>query len=186
MKKMWKVLIAVICAIVILVVIFVVVTGMKKKTTSETKRTDSGRIDRGEGRLSEYSYSVGGGMEGGGSRITVKAYDETRAVVSRESQEWHGAKPVVDEYLVDISILDDIEAVFDKYDMKKWHQKTFTDMFVSDGESYSYSFRFEGRNSVYFSSQIYPPEYSEKLAEFSEIIKKYEENREKIPLFSGR
>lgn len=181
MKKMWKVLIAVICAIVILLAILVAVTVLKNKRTSETDR-----LNRGEGRLSEYSYSVGGGMEGGGSRITVKVYDETRAVVSRESQEWHGAKPEVDEYLVDISILDDIEAVFDKYNMKKWHKKTFTDMFVSDGESYSYSFRFEGRNSVYFSSQIYPPEYSEKLREFDEIIKKYEANKEKIPLFSGR
>ncbi len=57
--------------------------------------------------------------------------------------------------------------------MQNWHRKNFSDLFVADGESTSYSFTFEDGTEVSFSSQIYPEFYSRKLSEIKEIIEQY-------------
>lgn len=54
--------------------------------------------------------------------------------------------------------------------MQNWNNKKFSVMFVVDGASYSYSFKFEDNTSVSFSSQVYPVSYSEKLSEINKMI----------------
>lgn len=126
-------------------------------------------------KLTGFRYSSGGGMAGGGSVTTIGVYDETRAVVTFTEQEWHNSKPVIKKYLTDIKILSEIEEVFRENNMQKWDNKKFTDVFVCDGPNYSYGFTFDNRESINFSSQLYPEPYSEKLKEISDVI---DNNRE--------
>ena len=122
-------------------------------------------------KLNEYCFSTGGGMTGGYHVERVKRNGEN-AVISIEEASFHNEAPVKSEYPADVSILDEIEAVVRKYRMNFWHRKKFTNMFVADGASKSYSFEFD-KKSISFSSQIYPPRYRKKLKELNEIVNKY-------------
>lgn len=139
------------------------------------------KIDVKNAKLTAYHYNSGGGMSGGGNSVSVKAFDDTHALVSYSSQSWHGVNPTVNEYLADIKILEDIEAVFRKNGMEEWNDKKFTDMFVCDGPSYGYQFDFNNYATVRFSSQIYPEPYSGKLKELEEAISKNDNSFEKMP-----
>lgn len=129
--------------------------------------------------LTEYHYSSGGGMTGGYFSETVEKYDDDFALITTEKAEWHSDEPALKKYLVDARILSDLESVVRKNHMNFWHRKTFTNMFVADGESYSYSFQFS-ENSIDFSSQIYPAKYREKLKKLDEIIKNYLKNSKEL------
>lgn len=131
-------------------------------------------------KLNRYSESSGGGMNGGHTQLIIERYDDTRALYSYESSGWYFQDPTVKEYFVDVKILDDIHEAFVAGRMNTWHNKKFTDEFVDDGETYSYSFGFD-RDTVSFSSQIYPEKYSSKLKKLDEAIKPYTENMEAIP-----
>lgn len=186
MKKMTKLSVAVVCVVVV-VAGLVVVGYVLGRNNSIRESAESVKKERGDGRLSQFYYSSGGGMNGAHHCTTVSVYDDTRAIITIESREWHNEKMKVEELLVDIKILDELEAVFNKYGMKEWHQKTFTDMFEDDGESFSYFFEFDNFDFVSFSSQIYPEEYRTKLEELENIVKKYEETGEKASgLFKRR
>lgn len=121
--------------------------------------------------LNTYSYNCGGGMTGGYDRKTVKRC-EGYALITLESAEWHSQEPIVAKYKTDVKVLDELEAVVRKHRMNFWNRKKFTDMFVSDGENYSYNFSFD-KADISFSSQIYPLQYREKLNELKSIIEKY-------------
>ena len=120
--------------------------------------------------LNKYQYSSGGGMDGGFHVESVTRYDSGHAIVMIKQAQWYYQDPVVEEYLVDDAILDEIETVVRKYRMNRWDNKKFTNMFVCDGASYSYSFSFD-ESYIHFSSQIYPVKYSKKLRQIDEIIK---------------
>lgn len=123
-------------------------------------------------KLNEYYYSVGGGMTGGYYRKKIKR-NGTNAIISTEEASFHNEEPVKSESIVEAAVLDEIEAVVRKYRMNFWNRKKFTNMFISDGESESFSFCFD-ENSISFSSQIYPQKYGDKLKEIKEIVNKYE------------
>lgn len=129
--------------------------------------------------LQSYRYSCGGGMDGGYESQSVKL-DGDRALITVESAQWHSQDPTVTEYLTDPAVLEELEAVVRKHHMNFWHNKTFTNMFVYDGESESYSFSFD-ENSFFFSSQIYPQRYRSKLAELDRVLEKYIEAGERLP-----
>ena len=131
--------------------------------------------------LTNYNYHSGGDMCGSHHSETVMPFNETHARISISHANWHFEDPKADEYLVDIEIMKKLEDVFRKYSMEKWNNKKFTDMFVCDGASYGYSFRFGDRSCIGFSSQIYPKKYSEKLQEFHDIVNAYIEKGEKLP-----
>lgn len=137
-------------------------------------------IRRPKGELTGYRYSSGGGMNGGHYQETVRELNAEQAIVTIESMDWWGAVPDAAEYLVDRSILTDLQAVYDKYHMHRWHNKTFTRMFVYDGESYSYQFDF-AEDSTWFSSQIYPRRYWKKLDQLDEVIQRYLTDAERLP-----
>lgn len=131
-------------------------------------------------KLTGYQYSSGGDMSGRSYSESVCEYDENSALVTIMQRNWHGDDGTVKEYRVDKEILDELKAVFVKYHMKNWRNKKFTNMFVADGASYSYSFDFE-TDSVSFSSQIYPEKYSVKLKNLDEVVDKYLKNAELLP-----
>lgn len=124
-------------------------------------------------KLNEYQYYTGGGMTGGYYREVIKRCGDT-AVISIERADFHNEDPIMSEYVVNVSLLDEIEKIVVKHRMNHWNNKKFTNMFVSDGESKGYSFTFE-ESSIRFSSQIYPPIISEKLQEIDVVIKKYKD-----------
>lgn len=130
--------------------------------------------------LNEYHYGSGGGMNGGYDSETVKRYDDTHALIKIERAAWHHQDPEVKEYLVDVSVLDELEGVVRKYRMNFWNRKEFSKIFICDGETKGYSFRFD-ENDFGFSSQLYPAKYRDKLREFDGIIEKYLQNAAALP-----
>ena len=124
--------------------------------------------------LISYVYSSGGGMNGGGNSTEISIIDG-EVILTYSDTEWWYEDDDITEYKLDKAVLTDIESVFRKYKMQNWNDKKFTDMFVADGPSYSYSFKFEDSTRVSFSSQVYPVSYSEKLAEIDKVIEKYKE-----------
>lgn len=144
-----------------------------------TKRKFENYVNIRGQHLNSYSYNIGGGMNGGYHSKTVKRYDN-QALITVESAEWYSQDPTVKEYLTDLAVLDELEAVVRKYKMNFWHGKQFTNMFVYDGESESYHFRFDDE-SISFSSQIYPMRYRKKLDKLDKIVDKYMEAGEKLP-----
>ena len=156
--------------ILIVLVVLVVVIGVCKMFGNTVNI-------RGQ-HLNEYSCSIGGGMTGGYRMETVKKYND-QALIRIESAEWHSQDPEVTEYLTDAAVLDELEEIARKHKMNTWNKKKFTDMFIADGESESYRFSFDDED-IYFSSQIYPKEYREKLAELDAVVKKYIEAGEKL------
>lgn len=129
--------------------------------------------------LNSYSYSEGGGMVGAYHSESVKRSGD-RALITIESARWHSQDPTVEEYLTDAAVLDELEAVVRKYHMNFWHRKEFTNVFVADGDSKGYHFDFD-EETVWFSSQIYPARYRNKLAELDRVLDQYIAAGEKLP-----
>lgn len=125
-----------------------------------------------DNKLISYRYSSGGGMEGSGRSEEIRIVSDEVYLICYAHDMWYEDDRVV-EYKMDGEVLEEIEKIFRKYRMNRWNNKKFTHMFVNDGNSYSYSFGFEGYNSVSFSSQIYPEPYSSKLKEISDVVEKY-------------
>ena len=122
--------------------------------------------------LISYVHSSGGGMNGGGNSTEISIVDD-EVILTYSNAEWWYNDDDITEYKLDKAVLSDIESVFRKYKMQNWNHKKFTDMFVADGPSVSYSFRFEDGTGVSFSSQIYPVSYGRKLAEIDNVIEQY-------------
>lgn len=124
--------------------------------------------------LISYVYSSGGGMSGGGNSTEINIIND-EVILTYSDKKWWYDDYDVSEYKLDKAVLDDIKDVFTKYKMQKWNDRKFTDMFVADGPSYSYSFKFADGSGVSFSSQIYPKSYGDKLAEIYKVIEQYRE-----------
>lgn len=123
-------------------------------------------------QLISYSFFSGGGMTGGGSSTSIALIDG-EVILTDSRTGWWYEDAAITEYKLDQAVLAEIEHVFRKYHMQRWHQKKFSDLFVADGESYSYSFTFDDGTNVFFSSQVYPAFYSRKLSEIREVIETY-------------
>ncbi len=108
----------------------------------------------------------------GGYYCEMVKRDGDKAVIRTEKTDFHNEEPVKREYIVDAAILEELEAVIRKHRMNYWNRKKFTNMFISDGESKSFSFEFDN-NSIRFSSQIYPAKYGDKLEELKKIVHAY-------------
>ncbi len=130
--------------------------------------------------LNSYEEASGGGMNGGHKALSIERFDDKYALYTVEESTWYNEDPKVNEYLIDVKVLDDIQTIFTKYKMNFWNRKKFTNMFVTDGASYSYNFIFESK-SVYFSSQIYPLRYRNKLEKIDEAIAAYTSDMKLLP-----
>ena len=153
----------------------------KKNAQSGNDRNSAAKSEYAGNTLVKYEYHYGGNMNGNSHRETVEAVDDAHARISIEHAEWYCEDPKVDEYLVDISIMEELKEVFCRYCMEQWHNKEFTDEFVCDGETYGYDFKFEGKPEIWFSSMVFPREYSEKLSGLHEVFKRYLAEGERLP-----
>ncbi|MBR7020541.1 MAG: hypothetical protein IKI15_05755 [Lachnospiraceae bacterium] len=134
--------------------------------------TEAGRSEYADKPLLKYEYHYGGNENGNSHSETVEAVDDAHARVSIEHADWHSEDPKVEEYLVDIGIMEALREIFCRYRMEEWHKREFSEEFVCDGETYGYHFTFEG-SEIWFSSMVFPREYGEKLDELHEVFAKY-------------
>ena len=125
-------------------------------------------------KLVSYVSSSGGGMTGGHDSTRINIVDG-EVILTYSNAKWWYEDANITEYKLDKAVLTDIESVFRKYKMQNWNNKKFSNEFVHDGPSHSYSFRFDDDTSVSFSSQIYPVSYRDKLSEIDKVIEQYEE-----------
>ena len=131
-------------------------------------------------KLIVYEESSGGDMRGSSHYFTVRKYDNERALVTRSDAECHNMDPTVREYFADVKVLEDIKHLVKKYHMYAWEGKKFTNLFIADGASYSYCFRF-AKKSVRFSSQHYSAGYSKKLKAITNVIDGYMKSAKALP-----
>lgn len=131
-------------------------------------------------KLVKYSYSRGGDMIGSRRSEEIKLLGDGTALFSVSSADWYAQDDTVSEYIIDAAVLDELAEVFRDNHMNRWENKKITDIFVADGASESYSFRF-GDTSIGFSSQYYPEKYAKPLKKMDDIIRKYSEGKEKLP-----
>lgn len=130
--------------------------------------------------MDRYEYSKGGDMVGSRYSEIIRRYDDTHAILSISSSSWYDEDPSVSEYLLDAEILQEIESVFRKYRMHWWAHRRISRIFIADGASHSYSFRF-GETSIGFSSQHYPAYYRKRLQKIDGAIEKYKTGQDKLP-----
>lgn len=145
-----------------------------------SKTTDTDKKDEKAQPITSFTYSSGGGMSGGGESLKIYTKDDT-TYMSIASTEWWYEDDEVTEYIVDREVLDEIEDIFKKNGMKSWHNKEFTNMFVADGPSYSYSFQFGRVDTIHFSSQIYPEKYRKKLDPIHDVINEARKTAKLLP-----
>ena len=98
--------------------------------------------------MTKFEYSVGGGMRGESSTLTVSVADENSCLITETHKEYYAARKVVHEYR--------------ENKMQKWSEKDLRGIFVADGASESYRFSFTDTD-VYFSSQYYPKSNSKQF-----------------------
>lgn len=120
-------------------------------------------------KLISYKCSRSGDMTGGHDSTEVYIDGDETYIRHSSSECWNEDAAVV-RYKADKAVLKEIEAVFRKYKMNRWHGKKFTRIFVADGASTSYDFRFDDGKNVRFSSQLYPDIYRNKLKRIDEVI----------------
>ena len=133
--------------------------------------TDSKVTDK---KLVSYQNSSGGDMNGGRHSTLISIVDG-EVILTDSGKSWWYEDEKIAEYRLDPAVLSEIERIFRKYNMQTWDHKKFTDMFVADGASYSYTFGFENNSWISFSSQIYPTPYARKLSEIIQVVEDYRE-----------
>lgn len=140
---------------------------------------DPVHLKKGE-TLERYSYTSGGGMDGGWYKEEITLTRDGEALLTVSDSDWWGQDPVVQEYQISADALKEIEAICRKYKMQKWNDREFTRELIMDGGYYGYHFNFTESN-VDFSSQIYPMRYRRKLEKLDEIVDRYREKGELLP-----
>lgn len=123
-------------------------------------------------KLISYKYSSGGGMNGGGESTQISIVDG-EVILTYSYRLWSNDDETVTEYKLDNEVLTDIERLFRKYNMSKWHRKKFSNIFILDAPSCCFSFKFDDNTRISFSSQVYPMFYRRKLLEIDKVIEQY-------------
>lgn len=121
--------------------------------------------------LQSYCYSSGGDMLGRHHSTKVSRKDGV-LLVSISDAGAHWMDNTTKEYLVEDRLLSELEAVFRKHKMQRWHEKRLSDVFVADGATYSYSFNFD-EDRIRFSSQFFPRDYGARLKELHQLVEDY-------------
>lgn len=101
--------------------------------------------------LKSIYFSSGGDMRGSMHILSVKAVDSTNALVCYEDASWHNEAVSVKEYLVPVSVLDDIKTIFNNNKLYRCENAPKSPFVILDGATHSYYFYFD-KKSVRFSS----------------------------------
>lgn len=130
--------------------------------------------------LTRFTYGTAGDMRGSTYSEDITPYDDTRALLTVRSKEYYAADEIVERYLLDAAVLPELERVFRSRGMRLWQHRRIGRMFIADGASKSYSFRFGNGKVFSFSAQYYPGLYGLGVRALRSTVRKY--TKEKIPL----
>ena len=98
-----------------------------------------------------YSTYYGGDMNGSHHNIEIKKVDDERAYLMTSDASWHFMDSVICEYYVPVSVLKDVENVFDECGMYAYGDLPENPVFALDAGTSSYSFAYEDGDYVSFS-----------------------------------
>lgn len=103
--------------------------------------------------LKSFSFHSGGDMQGSFHAITVKAVDDKSAHVCLEDSRWHFEVQEVKEYIVPVSLLEDIKTIFNDNKLARCERAPRSKLQVLDGATSSYSFHFQEKHIGFSSTQ---------------------------------
>lgn len=120
--------------------------------------------------LKNIYFSSGGDMRGSYHGLTVKTLDNSSALVFFEDADWHNEAIAVKEYIVPVSVLEDIKTIFNKNKLARCEKAPMSKFVVMDGATSSYSFEFEDTRIRFSSSQNLSKENYDALREIRKFV----------------
>lgn len=139
---------------------------------------------RHHGRLTEYSYSYGGDMRGSYRALCIRKMDGGWALITASEKEWHYQDLNTTEYRVPVSVLEEMEALYDARRLYRFPFYPENKMVILDAGVGSYDISFDGnvRSDVRFSSRtLAPASMWAHLREFEAILADAMQNGERLP-----
>lgn len=137
---------------------------------------------RRHGRLVSYSYGYGGDMNGSHRSVRIKKLDGLTAFMTCSKAEWHYQDPAVEEYHIPISVLSDIEKVYDEYSMYRFERLPMSKFFACDAGTGSWCFEFDdGKSSRFSDNKEIPNKGYEGLRKIQKIIADYKSKADILP-----
>lgn len=144
------------------VLIYVYSVNNKKKKKSDAEKS----------MFRSVSYSVSGGMEGGGFDVTLSAFDEL--VLSVYDCPYHGAKEKRTKRSVALSVSEEIALILKKSELKAWSEAPESDTFALDAPTTSFSVWYRDGDSFNVSlERDIPPEAFDTINAVKELMLKY-------------
>ena len=96
----------------VILALFAVLIGVTVYQNSSLKeRIDNSKKVK-ESKMTKFEYSVGGGMRGESSTVTVSVADENSCLITETDKEYYAARKVVHEYRTEEDLLGEIEDIF--------------------------------------------------------------------------
>lgn len=120
--------------------------------------------------LRSVSFSSGGDMQGSFHGMSVNTVDDNTVLVCYEDAKWHHEIVAVKEYLVPISILEDIKVIFNNNKLARCEKAPKSKYVVLDGATKSYYFNFDKKFIKFSSTQELSRENYNALREISNCI----------------
>lgn len=123
------------------------------------------------GALNSYTWSFGGDMVGSYRYRRIEKVDEERAMVHCLQAAQHNQDPETAEYYVPISVLQEVERLYDQYKIYRFPFLPESHVKVLDAGSDSYSFSFaSGRDADFSDRKIISESGCSHLQEIDNVI----------------
>lgn len=107
--------------------------------------------------------------------------EERRVLVSFEDAAWHHHCIAVREYLVPVSLLEDIKTIFNDNKLARCEKASNSHLMVLDAATSSYSFDFEKRKISFSSTQDLPKGTYPALREIRQCVEKACAKGQRLP-----
>lgn len=131
--------------------------------------------------LKSVNFTSGGDMIGSFHGMSVNMVDNNSALVCYEDAKWHNETIAVREYLVPVSLLGDIKAIFNKNKLARCERAPKSPFQILDGATSSYSFGFEKKHIHFSSTQNISQGSYNALREISKCVAAACEKGERLP-----
>ena len=131
--------------------------------------------------LTSVSFHRGGDMQGSTHGLSIKAIDNNSALVCYEDAKWHFEAIDVKEYIVPITVLEDVKNIFNKNQLLRCEKAPKSKFRVLDGATSSYSFNFDKKRVYFSSTQELQNEQYEALREIKRCISDACQKGQRLP-----
>lgn len=131
--------------------------------------------------LTSVHFSRGGDMQGSTHDMSVKAIDNTSAMVCYEDANWHNEAIVVREYIVPASVLEDVKTIFNNNKLLRCEKAPKSKFVVLDAATSSYYFDFGKRTIRFNSDQELPDGSNQALRAISKCVRDACQKGQRLP-----